>query len=186
MSQSLFLLLLIGLLLIGSSSAFQKSISLVQRNQNQQLHKRLVPLRMEFELNTYTYGLIFLATLVPSIAIGISMYPSSMIVNSSLTVNFVGKQADNSRDKLSTSTRDRFKRSLLEQGAGSNFANPTAEEEAIKRQIAKAYREDKDVDVAILEEKLRERAKWRKELQAQLQAKSRSGESKNEPEDEGW
>lgn len=75
MSQSLRLLVLVGLLLIGSSNAFQKSISLVQRNQNQLLHKRLTPLRMEFELNTYTYGLIFLATLVPSIAIGILISP---------------------------------------------------------------------------------------------------------------
>lgn len=101
-------------------------------------------------------------------------------------VNFVGQRADSSRDKLSLSTKERFKKSLLEQGAGANFANPTSEEEAIKRQIAKAYREDKDVDVAILEEKLRERAKWRKEMQAQLQARARSGENQGADEDEGW
>ena len=75
----------------------------------------------------------------------------------------------------------------MDQGAGVNFASPTAEEEAIKRQIAKAYREDKDVDVAVLEEKLRERAKWRKELQAQLQAKAVSGGgATTSAEDDGW
>ena len=64
---------------------------------------------------------------------------------------------------------------------GANFALPTNEEEALKRQIAKAYMQDKDVDVAVLEEKLKKRAEWRKEM---LQ-KSRT-DAKNMLDDEGW
>lgn len=65
---------------------------------------------------------------------------------------------------------------------GANFALPSDEEEALKKQIAKAYMQDKDVDVAVLEEKLRKRAQWRKEMMAQ--AKSNNAIA-NEDED-GW
>ena len=40
----------------------------------------------------------------------------------------------------------------------------------LKKQIAKAYMQDKDVDVAILEEKLKKRAQWRKEMMASAKA----------------
>ena len=62
---------------------------------------------------------------------------------------------------------------------GINFAVPTSEEELIKKQIQKAYMQDKDVDVAVLEEKLRQRVQWRKELQAN--SKSAQG-----VDEDGW
>lgn len=71
---------------------------------------------------------------------------------------------------------------MMEQ-PGSNFALPTSEEEALKKQIAKAYMQDRDVDVAVLEEKLRKRAEWRKEMMAQAKA---SQNNPSDPEDEGW
>lgn len=55
---------------------------------------------------------------------------------------------------------------------GQNWSLPTNEEEALKKQIAKAYMQDKDVDVAILEEKLKQRAQWRKEMMQQAKAKA--------------
>lgn len=65
---------------------------------------------------------------------------------------------------------------------GANLSLPTSEEEAIKKQIAKAYIQDKDVDVAVLEEKLRKRAQWRKEMMAQAKANANSLSE----DDEGW
>ena len=56
----------------------------------------------------------------------------------------------------------------------------TSEEEALKKQIAKAYMQDKDVDVAVLEEKLRLRAQWRKEILAQQK------ELASSEDDDGW
>lgn len=98
------------------------------------------------------------------------------------SVKFIGDQADTSRDKLSERTKERFKKSMMEQ-PGSNLALPTTEEEAIKRQIAKAYMQDKDVDVAVLEEKLRKRAQWRKEMMSQRVVNSKS---QNQDDDDGW
>lgn len=72
---------------------------------------------------------------------------------------------------------------MMEQ-PGANFAIPTTEEDDLKRQIAKAYMQDKDVDVAVLEEKLKKRAQWRKEVLAQAKSKSAT-ESTNVDED-GW
>ena len=97
-------------------------------------------------------------------------------------VKFVGDSADSSRDKLSQKTKEKFKRAMMEQ-PGANFAIPTTEEEALKKQIAKAYMQDRDVDVAVLEEKLRKRAEWRKEILAQARV------NQNNPsnvEDDGW
>jgi len=96
-------------------------------------------------------------------------------------VKFVGDQADASRGKLSDTTREKFKRAMMEQ-PGANLSLPTSEEEAIKKQIAKAYMQDKDVDVAVLEEKLRKRAQWRKEMMAQ----QRTAASAPADDDEGW
>lgn len=70
---------------------------------------------------------------------------------------------------------------MMEQ-PGANLSLPTSEEEAIKKQIAKAYIQDKDVDVAVLEEKLRKRAQWRKEMMAQAKANANSLSE----DDEGW
>ena len=64
------------------------------------------------------------------------------------------------------------------------FGIPTTEEEEIKKQISKAYLQDKDVDVAILEERLRKRVQWRKEILQQEKAKSASKE--NTEDEDGW
>ena len=54
-------------------------------------------------------------------------------------------------------------------------------EEILQKQIAEAYRQDKDVDVAVLEKKLKERAQWRKEMMEE----SKQLTSDYEDED-GW
>lgn len=97
-------------------------------------------------------------------------------------VKFVGDAADQSRGSLSEETRERFRKAMMEQ-PGQNLAIPTSEEEEIKKQIAKAYMQDKDVDVAVLEEKLRQRAAWRKEFLAQQRKEAEA--LQNEDED-GW
>jgi hypothetical protein len=70
---------------------------------------------------------------------------------------------------------------MMEQ-PGANFAIPSSEEEDLKRQIAKAYMQDKDVDVAVLEEKLRKRAQWRKEMLSQRKL----GANSNNVDEDGW
>jgi hypothetical protein len=72
---------------------------------------------------------------------------------------------------------------MMEQ-PGANLQLPTSEEEALKKQIAKAYLQDKDVDVAVLEEKLRKRAQWRKEMLAQ--AKMNNNDKSTTSDDDGW
>lgn len=146
----------------------------------------------EFTPDTMTYAAIFVATLIPSLIFGeFAVILSSLAVNLIMliyvflflaVVKFVGDQADSSRDAISKDAREKFKRSMMET-PGVNLAVPTSEEEAIKKQIAKAYMQDKDVDVAVLEEKLRKRAQWRKEMMAQNRASSAT--EKNEDE-EGW
>jgi len=108
---------------------------------------------VEMEMNSQTYAILAVVTLLPSLAF----------------VKFVGDAADTSRDKLSDETKAQFKRSMMDQ-PGRNLALPTSEEEALKKAVAKAYMQDKDVDVAVLEEKLRKRAQWRKEVLAQQKA----------------
>lgn len=105
---------------------------------------------MEVELNTATYVGIAVVTMIPSLAF----------------VKFVGDQADASKNKLSEKQKQSFKKAMMEQ-PGANIGIPSTEEESLKKQIAKAYMQDKDVDVAVLEEKLRVRAQWRKEILAQ-------------------
>jgi len=106
-----------------------------------------------------------------------------------LLVKFVGDAADNSRGSLSDKTRNEFKKKMMQQPTLS-LSVPTSEEEELKKQIAKAYLQDKDVDVAVLEEKLRKRAQWRKEVL--LQAKQREAAAAADPQgaaaadDEGW
>ena len=102
------------------------------------------------------------------------------IVPSVLFVSFVGKAADNSRDTISTESRDKFKRKMMET-PGINLALPTSDEEALKKQIALAYMKDKDVDVAVLEQKLLKRAQWRKEMMAKAKSDAAAYE-----DDEGW
>jgi len=87
-----------------------------------------------------------------------------------------------SRDSLSADTKEKFKRAMMEQ-PGANFAIPSTEEEDLKRQIAKAYMQDKDVDVAVLEEKLKKRAQWRKEVLAQRKSASLN---QNTEDEDGW
>jgi hypothetical protein len=118
---------------------------------------------IEVEMNTATYVGILVVTLIPSLAF----------------VKFVGDQADSSKEKLSEKQKASFKKSMMEQ-PGANIGIPSSEEESLKKQIAKAYMQDKDVDVAVLEEKLKVRAQWRKEILAQQKEVSA-----NEDED-GW
>jgi hypothetical protein len=117
---------------------------------------------IEIELNSATYAGIFVATLIPSLAF----------------VKFVGDSADQSKENLSEKQKMMFKKGMMET-PGTNVGLPSTEEELIKKQIAKAYMQDKDVDVAVLEEKLKQRAQWRKEILAQQTAIA------NEDED-GW
>jgi len=120
---------------------------------------------IELEANSATYAAMFAATIVPSL----------------LLVKFVGDAADTSRDSMSEETKERFKRSMMEQ-PGRNLAIPTTEEEQLQKAVAKAYMQDKDVDVAVLEEKLRKRAQWRKEMMAQQQA----GVTELLEDEDGW
>ena len=115
-------------------------------------------------IDTNTYIAIFTATMIPSLAL----------------VKFVGDQADTSRGSLSDRQREKFKKNMMDT-QGANFGIPSSEEEILKKQIAKAYMQDKDVDVAVLEEKLRQRVQWRKEMMAQ----SKTGGGGGEDED-GW
>lgn len=119
---------------------------------------------MEIELNSATYAGIFVLTMVPSLAF----------------VKFVGDQADSSKEKLSEKQKAQFKRSMMEI-PGDNIGIPTSEEEQLKKQIAKAYMQDKDVDVAVLEEKLKLRAQWRKEILAQQKEIAANAE-----DEDGW
>ena len=138
--------LVISAVCLICASGFQ----LTTRSATPKYTLRTSPLKMiEFEANAATYAAIFAVTAIPSLAF----------------VKFVGDSADNSRADISEDTKRRFKKSMMEQ-PGVNLSLQTSEEESLKRQIAEAYRQDKDVDVAILEEKLKLRAKWRKEMLA--------------------
>ena len=117
-------------------------------------------------LGTPEYGLLFAVTIVPSLAF----------------VKFIGDASDSSRGSLSKDTQDKFRKSMMEQ-PGANLALPTSEEEALKKAIAKAYIQDKDVDVAVLEQKLRVRAKWRKEMMAEQRGQAAAASTEDE---EGW
>jgi hypothetical protein len=123
---------------------------------------------IEIEANSATYGAMFLATIIPSIVF----------------VKFIGESADSSRGSISDKTKDKFKKAMMEQ-PGANWSLPTSEEEQLKKQIAKAYMQDKDVDVAVLEEKLRKRAQWRKEMMQQAR-ESASNPSAAATDDDGW
>jgi flagellar motor protein MotB len=114
-------------------------------------------------LVVFTAGM-FVATIIPSLAF----------------VKFVGDSADSSRGSLSEKTKNDFKKRMMQQ-PNINFSIPTSEEEELKKQIGKAYMQDKDVDVAVLEEKLRKRAQWRKEMMAQAKTQAASYE-----DDDGW
>ena len=143
------------LALAATAVAFRPAPTKGFRNANQRL-------KMEIEVNTATYVGIFVATLVPSLAF----------------VKFVGDQADQSKEKLSDKQKMLFKKRMMET-PGTNVG-VTSEEEALKKQIAKAYMQDNDVDVAVLEEKLRLRAQWRKEILAQQK------ELASTEDDDGW
>ena len=122
---------------------------------------------IEIEANSVTYGAMFLLTTIPSM----------------LFVKFIGESADSSRGSISENTKEKFKKAMMEQ-PGANWSLPTSEEEQLKKQIAKAYMQDKDVDVAILEEKLRKRAQWRKEMMQQARENTNSPVSATD--DDGW
>ena len=69
---------------------------------------------------------------------------------------------------------------MMEQ-PGQKLGIPSTEEESLKKQIAKAYMQDKDVDIAVLEKKLQLRAQWRKEMM--VKAKTLSVDAEDE---DGW
>ncbi len=118
------------------------------------------------ELNSATYAGIAVITMIPSL----------------LLVKFVGDTADVTKDKLSDEQKANFKARMMDTNRGFvNFGVPTSEEEILQKQIAEAYRQDKDVDVAVLEKKLKERAQWRKEMMEE----SKQLTSDYEDED-GW
>lgn len=119
---------------------------------------------IELQANTATYVAMFVITIIPSLAF----------------VKFVGDQADVSRDSLSVETQEKFKKSMMEQ-PGQKLGIPSTEEESLKKQIAKAYMQDKDVDIAVLEKKLQLRAQWRKEMM--VKAKTLSADAEDE---DGW
>ena len=131
----------------------------IQRKSNKGTLKMI-----DFEPDAMTYAGIFALTIIPSMAF----------------IKFIGDSADSSRGSISEKTKERFVKSMMEQ-PGANFANPTSEEEALKKQIAKAYMQDKDVDVAVLEEKLRKRAQWRKEMMQQAKSDANAA-----TDDDGW
>lgn len=112
---------------------------------------------IDLELNTATYAAIAFSTIVPSIAL-VKFVGDQVCAEIEMYVQIlwltVELQADSSRGSLSDKTKEKFKRAMMEQ-PGANLALPTSEEEALKKAIAKAYMQDKDVDVAILEDKLR-------------------------------
>ena len=108
------------------------------------------------QLGTTEYAAIFALTIIPSLAF----------------VKFVGDQADTSRDMMSDRQKMKFQKAMMET-PGVNFNTPSTDEENLKKQIRQAYLQDKDVDVAVLEEKLKQRIEWRKEMQ--LQAKGTVG-----------
>ena len=118
----------------------------------------------DIEMNTSTYIALGVITTIPSI----------------LFVKFIQDAADSSKDNLSDETRRKFKKSMMENPA-TNLALPSSEEEMLKKQIAKAYMQDKDVDVAILEDKLKKRAQWRKEMLASAKSMSESM-----TDEDGW
>mmetsp|Transcript_27953 Transcript_27953/g.39711 ORF Transcript_27953/g.39711 Transcript_27953/m.39711 type:complete len:162 (-) Transcript_27953:240-725(-) len=153
--------ILVLLVLISTVSAYQ--VNCVKKNWRSGASKLGM---IELQADTATYIGMFVATMVPSLAL----------------VKFVGDQADKSRDSLSADTKERFKRAMMEQ-PGANFAIPSTEEEDLKKQIAKAYMQDKDVDVAVLEEKLKKRAQWRKEVLAQRKSASLN---QNTEDEDGW
>jgi|Transcript_8240 hypothetical protein len=119
---------------------------------------------IELQANAATYTAMFVITIIPSLAF----------------VKFIGDQADVSRDSLSVETQDKFKKSMMEQ-PGQKLGVPSTEEESLKKQIAKAYMQDKDVDIAVLEKKLQLRATWRKEMM--IKAKTMT---EDDADEDGW
>eukprot|EP00607_Mallomonas_marina_P007204 CAMPEP_0182416648 /NCGR_PEP_ID=MMETSP1167-20130531/1019_1 /TAXON_ID=2988 /ORGANISM="Mallomonas Sp, Strain CCMP3275" /LENGTH=126 /DNA_ID=CAMNT_0024589619 /DNA_START=162 /DNA_END=542 /DNA_ORIENTATION=+ len=119
---------------------------------------------IELEANTATYVGMFVATMIPSLVL----------------VKFIGDSADKSRDSISDEQKEKFKKAMMET-QGVNLGAISTEEDAIKKRIAQAYMQDKDVDVAVLEQKLRDRAKWRRELQEETKNAGQGGE-----DEDGW
>lgn len=166
MTRLLFLLVAV-LLSLGSAFQFNSRLNSARRSVGKTVTRSKTDLRMLDDVGidqNVLYGGMLFATLVPSI----------------LFVQFVGKAADTSRGTLSEDAEKRFKKKLMQ--TTPNLSLPSSEEDELKRMIAKAYQQDKDVDVAVLEKKLRERATWRKEMMAQ-----RASQAQAALEDEdGW
>ena len=155
-------LLLVAILSLCSSVAFNTGRSGAQRATTS---RQSLSMLFDGPLGTPEYAVLFAATIVPSLAF----------------VKFIGDASDSSRGSLSADTQEKFRRSMMEQ-PGANLALPTSEEEALKKAIAKAYMQDKDVDVAVLEQKLRQRAQWRKEIMAEQRGKAAA----TTEDEEGW
>jgi hypothetical protein len=104
------------------------------------------------------------------------------VIPSFLFVAFVGKAADSSRDTISDEQKATFKKRMMDTNRGIvNLGVPSSEEEVLQKAIAKAYMQDKDVDVAVLEQKLRQRQEWRKEMMA-----AQLKENETLEDEDGW
>ena len=157
------LLLALLVCILSSVSGFG-----VRPRLNSERQRSCVAMLFDGPLDTPEFAILAMATLVPSLAF----------------VKFIGDASDKSRGSLSNETQERFRRSMMEQ-PGANLALPTSEEEALKKAIAKAYIQDKDVDVAVLEQKLRKRAEWRKQMMAEQKANAGKS-SEPDVDGDGW
>jgi hypothetical protein len=89
------------------------------------------------------------------------------MIPSLLFVKFVGDAADSSKESITDEQKAEFKAKMMDTNRGFvSFGVPSTEEEMLQKAIQNAYRQDKDVDVAVLEQKLKQRAEWRKEMMA--------------------
>ena len=152
----MFGLLFIVALFLQSVAAFRPITTSTSR--------KMTPLKIfdGVELGTTEYIAIAIATVIPSLAF----------------VKFIGDQADSSRGQMTDNQKNKFQKAMMET-PGLNIGVPTSEEETLKRQIKQAYMQDKDVDVAVLEEKLKQRIQWRREIEAQ-------GKTGATEDDDGW
>jgi hypothetical protein len=151
---------LICLLLLGICSAFVPGRRIISQTSTRKRNLNM----MEIELNSATYAGIAVVTLIPSL----------------LFVKFVGDAADNSKDNITEEQKASFKARMMDTNRGFvSFGVPSTEEELLQDKIRQAYMQDKDVDVAVLEEKLRQRVQWRKEMAAEAKTLA-------EEDEDGW
>jgi len=146
----------------GSMARFGGSVKKTTRSES----PRQASLQMfDIELSGPVYAGIFALTLIPSLAF----------------VKFVGDAADNSKESITDEQKQAFKSRMMDTNRGFvSFGVPSTEEELLQKAITKAYMQDKDVDVAVLEQKLKQRAEWRKEMMQEAKIAAA------EEDEDGW